>query len=65
MIDIARCQSAKSLELRVVMSLSRLWQQQGKKKQAHKMSAEIYGWLTERSDRPDLQEVGAQLTELS
>ena len=30
-IEIARHQQAKSLELRAVMSLSRLWQQQGKK----------------------------------
>jgi len=33
-IEIARRQQAKSLELRAVMSLVRLWQQQGKKKQA-------------------------------
>src|SRR5262249_24335536 len=30
-IEIARRQSAKSLELRATMSLARLWQQQGKK----------------------------------
>ncbi len=30
-IDIARCQQAKSLELRAAKSLSRLWQTQGKK----------------------------------
>ena len=29
-IEIARKQQAKSLELRAVMSLARLWQQQGK-----------------------------------
>src|SRR4030095_5713207 len=33
-IEIARQQQAKSLELRAVMSLSRLWQQQGKKDEA-------------------------------
>src|SRR5207245_1864539 len=38
-IEIARRQSAKSLELRAVMSLSRLWHQQGKKKQAHQTLA--------------------------
>ena len=33
-IEIARQQDAKSLELRAVMSLSRLWQQQGKQKRS-------------------------------
>jgi hypothetical protein len=42
-IEITRKQQAKSLELRAAMSLSRLWQQQGKKAEAHQMLAEIYG----------------------
>jgi class 3 adenylate cyclase/predicted ATPase len=63
-IEIARRQQAKSLELRVVMSLSRLWQQQGKKGEAHKMLAEIYGWFTEGFDTKDLQEAKALLEEL-
>src|SRR5207249_6335737 len=46
-MEIARQQSAKSLELRAVMSLSRLRQQQGKKEEAHHMLAEIYNWFTE------------------
>ena len=64
-IDIARGQSAKSLELRAAMSLSRLWQQQGKKKEAHQMLAEIYGWFTEGFDTKDLQEAKSLLEELS
>src|SRR5919106_508489 len=40
-IEIACGQSAKSLELRAVMSLSRLWQQQGKKEEARQMLTEI------------------------
>jgi predicted ATPase len=63
-IDIARRQSAKSLELRAVMSLSRLWQHQGKKKEAHEMLAEIYDWFTEGFDTKDLQEAKALLKEL-
>ncbi|MBI3799917.1 MAG: AAA family ATPase, partial [Deltaproteobacteria bacterium] len=55
-IEIARKQQAKSLELRAVMSLSRLWQQQGKKAEARQMLAEIYGWFTEGFDTKDLQE---------
>lgn len=42
-IEIARRQQAKSLELRAVMSLAKLWQQQGKKAAARQMRAEIYG----------------------
>jgi hypothetical protein len=46
-LDVARCQQEKSLELRAAMSLSRLWQQQGKWQQAHKLLAPIYNWFTE------------------
>ncbi len=63
-IDMARCQSAKSWELRAVMSLSRLWQRQGKKKKARKLLAEIYGWFTEGFATADLQEAKALLEEL-
>jgi adenylate cyclase len=63
--EIARRQSAKSLELRAAVSLSRLWQQQGKQKQARKLLAEIYGWFTEGFDTADLQEAKALLDELS
>ncbi len=64
-IDIARRQSAKSLELRAVMSLSRLWQRQGKKEEARQMLAEIYDWFTEGFDTADLKEAKALLKELS
>jgi class 3 adenylate cyclase/predicted ATPase len=64
-ISIARQQGAKSLELRAVMSLSRLWQQQGKKAEAHQQLAEIYGWFTEGFDTKDLQEAKALLQELA
>jgi hypothetical protein len=64
-IDIARQQQAKSLELRAVMSLARLWQQQGKKAEARQMLAEIYGWFTEGFDTKDLQEAKALLEELA
>ena len=63
-IEIARRQSAKSLELRAVMSLSRLWQQRGKKDEARQLLAEIYGWFTEGFDTKDLQEAKALLEEL-
>ncbi len=54
-IEIARRQQAKSLELRAVISLSQLWQQQGKKEEARKLLAEIYGWFTEGFDTVGLK----------
>jgi predicted ATPase len=53
------------LELRAVMSLSRLWQQQGKKEEGRQMLAEIYRWFTEGFDTADLKEAKALLEELS
>ena len=64
-IEVARKQQAKSLELRAVMSLSRLWQQQGKKSEARQMLAEIYGWFTEGFDTKDLQEAKVLLEKLA
>jgi predicted ATPase len=64
-IEIAQRQGAKSLELRAVMSLARLWQKQGKKKEAHQRLAEIYDWFTEGFDTADLKEAKALLEELS
>ena len=64
-IDIARRQSAKSLELRAVLSLCRLYHQQGKEEEARPMLAEIYGWFTEGFDTVDLQEAEALLQVIS
>ena len=64
-LDVARCQQAKALELRAGMSLSRLWQQQGKHAAAHELLASIYDWFTEGFDTADLQEARRLLAELS
>jgi predicted ATPase len=64
-IEIARRQQAKSLELRAVTSMSRLWQRQGKKAEAHAMLAEIYHGFTEGLDTKDLQEAKALLEALT
>jgi predicted ATPase len=64
-LDIARGQQAKSWELRVAMSLARLWQRQGKRAEAHALLAPIYGWFTEGFDTADLQEARALLEALS
>jgi predicted ATPase len=47
------------------MSLSRLWQQQGKRDEAHELLAPVYGWFTEGFDTADLQEAKALLETLS
>src|SRR5262249_13887098 len=64
-LDVARRQEAKSLELRAAMSLSRFWQQQGKRTEAYELLAPVYGWFTEGLDTADLQEAKALLEELS
>jgi len=61
---VARHQKAKSLELRAATSLSRLWQQQGKRSEARDLLAPIYGWFTEGFDTADLQEAKVLLDEL-
>ena len=64
-LTVARRQSAKSWELRAAMSLSRLWQRQGKRDEARKLLAEIYGWFTEGFETADLREARTLLEELS
>ena len=60
-IEVARRQQAKSLELRAVISLARLWQHQGKQEEARKLLAEVYSWFTEGFDTADLKEARALL----
>src|SRR3989442_5645207 len=60
---MARRQEARSMEVRAAMSLSRLWQPQGKQAAARDLLAPIYGWFTEGFDTADLQEAKALLEE--
>ena len=62
---MARRQQAKLLELRAAMSLTRLWQRQGKHTEAHQFLAEVCAWFTEDFDTADLQEARALLEALS
>jgi predicted ATPase len=64
-IEVARRQQAKSWELRASTSLAQLWRSQGKRKEAYKLLAEIYGWFTEGFDTKDLQEAKALSEELA
>ena len=55
-LAIARHEQARSWELRVAMSLARLWQQQGKGAAAYQVLAEVYSWFTEGFETAALQE---------
>jgi predicted ATPase/class 3 adenylate cyclase len=63
-LAVARCQQAKSWELRTAMSLARLWQCQDKHGAARELLAPIYDWFTEGFDTADLQEAKALFDEL-
>jgi predicted ATPase len=64
-LAVARRQQAKSLELWAAMSLSRLWQRQGKRAEARDLLAPIYSWFTEGLDTADLQEAKMFLDQLT
>ena len=64
-IKVARRQGAKSLELRAVMALIRLLQEQGKRETAQLMLAQVYGWFAEGFNTLDLIEARTLLDELS
>jgi adenylate cyclase len=63
-LEIAREQSAKSLELRAATSLARLRRQQGKQAEARELLSGIYNWFTEGFDTKDLKDAKALLEEL-
>jgi class 3 adenylate cyclase len=63
-LDWARHQQAKSWELRTSISLAKLWQSQGKRKEALDLLKPVYDWFTEGFDTKDLIEAKALLDEL-
>jgi DNA-binding winged helix-turn-helix (wHTH) protein/predicted ATPase len=64
-LAVARRQQAKSLELRAAMDLCRLWQQQDKRREAHRMLSDVYEFFTEGFDTPDLRDARALLAALA
>jgi predicted ATPase len=64
-LDVAHCQSTKSLELRAATSLARLWQRQDRREEARKLLAPVYNWFTEGFDTADLKDAKALLDQLS
>jgi predicted ATPase len=63
-IAVAQQQKAKSFELRAATSIARLWRDHGKRDEARKLLAPVYGWFTEGFDASDLKEAKASLYEL-
>ena len=61
----SRAQQARSWELRAVMSMARLWRDQGKPQQARELLAPVYGWFMEGFYPRDLKEAKALLEELA
>ena len=63
-LAVARGQQAKVWELRAALSLSRLWQRQGKRDAARQLLAEVHGWFTEGFETVDLQDARTLLHKL-
>ena len=63
-LEVGREQQAKSWELRTSTSLARLWQSQGKRKEALDLLKPVYDWFTEGFDTKDLKEAKALLDRL-
>ena len=64
-LGVAERQSAKLFQLRASTSLARLWRDQGKRNEARKLLAPIYGWFTEGFERRDLKDAKTLLDELA
>ena len=64
-LDWARKQQAKSWELRTSTSLARMWQSQGKRKEALDLLKPVYAWFTEGFDTKDLKDAKVLLDELA
>ena len=64
-LAVAREQQAKSWELRVTMSMARLWRDQGKLDEARDLLAPVYGWFTEGFDTLDLKQAKALIDALA
>jgi predicted ATPase len=63
-IELARSQSARSLELRAAMALAHLWRSQGRRADARNVLSPVYDWFIEGFDTLDLAEAKALLDTL-
>jgi hypothetical protein len=63
-IELARRRELKSLELRAATSLARLWRDYGRREDARRALADVYGWFTEGFATHDLRLAKALLDEV-
>lgn len=63
-LEVARSQSAKTLELRAANDLARMWHEHGRSEEARDMLEPVYGWFTEGFDTANLKTAKALLDEL-
>ena len=63
-LELARSQSARSLELRAALSLARLLASRGREAEGRVLVAEVYRSFTEGFDTHDLREARALIEEL-
>jgi predicted ATPase len=64
-LQVARSQSARSLEIRSARDLAYIWRDQGKRNEARELLWPIYNWFTEGFDTPVLQDAKALLDQLA
>jgi predicted ATPase len=64
-LSVARRQTGRLWELRVAVSLARLWHGEGRNEEARTLLQPIYGWFIEGFDTPDLKEAKILLDELA
>jgi hypothetical protein len=63
-LSVAKRQNAKLLELPAVISVARLWRDQGNRREARELLAPIYGWFTSGFDTAVLQDATSLLEQL-
>ncbi len=64
-LSIAREQEAKSWELRVAVSMARLWRDQDKRREARDLLAGVYAWFSEGFDTLGLKQARTLLEDLA
>jgi len=64
-IAVGERQEAKLFQLRALVSLARLWRDQGKRAEARDLLSPIYNWFTEGFDTSVLKDAKALLDELA